>query len=183
MVTANAADAARLTDRMGALRPGALADLVVFRATGSEDAYRAVLQAGTADVALVLVGGRPVYGDATLLEALGTLAEGCEKLPVEICGASKVACLEREIGVDFATLQQANISSYGLFFCGTPPGEPTCIPSRSGEYTGRIEENDLDGDGLINEKDNCPKIFNPVRPMDAGSTGGWRRRRDRRALR
>ena len=32
------------------------------------------------------------------------------------------------------------------------------------------DPNDMDGDGIINDKDNCPTIFNPVRPQDAPKT-------------
>jgi hypothetical protein len=33
-------------------------------------------------------------------------------------------------------------------------------------YTGEVSPGDLDGDGVPNERDNCPKVWNPIRPMD-----------------
>lgn len=55
---------------VGRLVEGALADLAVFTGQGS-DPYRTVLDAGERQVKLVLVGGRPAYGNRTLLAACG----------------------------------------------------------------------------------------------------------------
>jgi hypothetical protein len=54
--------------------------------------------------------------------------------------------------------------------CGVvPSSEPTCIPSRPGQFDGRVViGNDNDGDGITNNIDNCPDVFNPPRPMDGG---------------
>src|SRR5690606_14580765 len=41
-----------------------------------------------------------------------------------------------------------------------------CVPDRNGEYTGMSTNDDVDGDGVSNDADNCQTIFNPVRPMD-----------------
>jgi hypothetical protein len=65
------------------------------------------------------------------------------------------------------------LGSYPLVFCGKPDGEPSCVPSRPGEYDGSPIEGppatgDLDGDGIVDIYDNCRKVFNPVRPMDNG---------------
>ncbi|MBU6162995.1 MAG: thrombospondin type 3 repeat-containing protein, partial [Myxococcales bacterium] len=35
-------------------------------------------------------------------------------------------------------------------------------------YTGTISPSDTDGDGILNGSDNCPAIFNPIRPLDGG---------------
>ena len=56
-----------------------------------------------------------------------------------------------------------------------PPGEPSCTPARavsvggSTTYDGVAREGDEDGDGIEDAADNCPRVFNPVRPMDHGS--------------
>jgi len=169
MVTGAAADALGLSHRIGRLAPGLVADVAVYDGAGATDAFRAVSDAGPADVALVLRAGKPLYGDADLVAALPPGAEGCEVLPETVCGTVKTACVQRETGVPFAALAQANTASYGLFFCGTPPGEPTCIPSRPGEYTGQPTAGDADGDGIADGKDDCPRVFNPVRPVDDGA--------------
>ena len=65
---------------------------------------------------------------------------------------------------------------YPLFFCKdtVPQNEPSCLPARpaavksSTIYTGTITADDKDGDGIPSSQDNCPAIFNPVRPMDGG---------------
>ena len=65
---------------------------------------------------------------------------------------------------------------YPLFFCGAPDNEPTCIPHRgdaeivegSNAYTQGPGTGDVDGDGIADEADNCPNVFNPTRPLDNG---------------
>ena len=169
MVTDAPADALGLTRRIGRLAPGLVADVAVYDGAGEADPFRAVLDAGAEDVALVLRGGRALFGDADLVAALSPGAAGCEVLPQPVCGTLKTVCIQREIGVSFADLAQANPDSYGLFYCGTPPGEPTCIPSRPDQYTGQPTADDTDGDGIANGQDNCPRVFNPVRPVDNGA--------------
>ena len=41
-------------------------------------------------------------------------------------------------------------------------------PSRPGEYDG-VTGSDADGDGVDDASDNCPSLFNPIRPMDNGT--------------
>jgi hypothetical protein len=69
-------------------------------------------------------------------------------------------------------LSSSNNDSYPLFFCTEPPDEPTCVPSRPDEYGGTIllsgPEQDRDGDGINDLLDNCPLVFNPIRPLDEG---------------
>ena len=72
-------------------------------------------------------------------------------------------------------LTGATGSSYGLFYCGAPDSEPSCVPARktsvkgSTIYTGVPSATDSDGDGIPDSGDNCPKVFNPIRPMDGGA--------------
>ena len=75
--------------------------------------------------------------------------------------------MERETGDSYATLAGLNTASYDLFFCAEPGDEPTCEPTRPGEYEGSTAS-DIDGDGVDNGLDNCPEIFNPVRTFDDG---------------
>ena len=61
-------------------------------------------------------------------------------------------------------------ATYPAFFCDVPADEPTCVPARSisvsqsGIYDGTVTSADTDGDGVLNEADNCPRVFNPPRP-------------------
>ena len=56
--------------------------------------------------------------------------------------------------------------TYELFFCGTPANEPSCVPFRPGEFDGTFHPTDQDGDGILDTVDNCPTLFNPLRPID-----------------
>lgn len=165
MVTSNAARIFHVDSVIGSLKETLVADIAIFDASKHVD-ERAVIDAEPPDVVLVLRGGIPLYGDAELVSALNKGEAGCEGL--DVCGRMKRVCAERETG---KTLQLLNTTavSYPLFFCGEPEGEPSCIPFRAGEYTGiPIYGIDDDGDGIPNEQDNCPLIFNPVRPVDNG---------------
>jgi len=80
-----------------------------------------------------------------------------------------------EIGSTYATLSGSNASMYPLFSCGAPPtNEPTCTPSRPNSvsmstiFTGTVSATDSDGDGIPDATDNCPTVWNPIRPMDNG---------------
>ena len=142
-------------------------------------------------------GAIALYGDAGLLAGLpaslhdqyapyyGFTMPLCEN--IEVCGSSKFICPLREswyVVLDpetdeafdpysYQALAAANADSYPLFACEAPEDEPTCVPSRPGEYSGDIPfmgfGRDWDGDGIVNRKDNCPTVFNPIRPMDQGS--------------
>jgi cysteine-rich repeat protein len=171
MVTLWGAQAAKIDDVVGALAPGKVADIAVFSAS-KKDAYRAVIDGHPSDVALVMRGGKTLYGDDAVVTAL---AEGCDGM--DLCGSQKRVCLQSEVGKSLTALETAVGGIYPLFFCDTPEKEPSCTPSRpasvagSTVYTGKISEGDKDGDGIANEKDNCPTVFNPVRPLDQGKQG------------
>lgn len=165
MATSRAARAVGSEGRLGSFVAGAEADVSVFSAPSGRG-YRAIIEGEPKDVALVLRSGLPLYGDAALLEALQATA-GCEAL--DVCGVNKRICVERDTGFSLATLRAAvRPNTIELFACGTPTGEPSCLPFRPGEYTGVGGMNDMDGDGIADDRDNCPTVFNPVRPMDDG---------------
>ncbi len=170
MVTRNAAASVNYEDVLGELRPGAFADIAIFDGTTKKD-HRAVIEGAPETVVLVERSGKALYGDADVVNALAT---GCDALSV--CGASKSICAMSETGKTFDALQTANMSSYAPFFCnGAPPDEPTCTPKRptsvngSTIYTGASTPDDMDGDGIPNSADNCPTVFNPIRPVDNGA--------------
>ncbi len=169
MVTSNAAAVAKMDDKIGVLATGHVADITIFRGNG-DPSYRSVIDAQAADVALVLRGGTVMYGDDALVGALTT---GCDA--ISVCGTDKQVCLASDIGMTLAQLTTAaGASIYPAFQCDTPINEPTCTPQRpaavagSTIYTGAVSQTDRDGDGIPDADDNCPSVFNPVRPMDGG---------------
>lgn len=162
MVTASGARAVGAGDALGRLEPGALGDVLVLDRRGREP-YAAAVSASPQDFMLVLRGGTPLYGRAALLEALA--AGGCE--PLAVCGAAQRVCLG-DSGFDLAAVQAAADATYPLFACDAPPDEPTCVPSRPGEYDGVPTASDRDGDGVPDADDRCPRVFDPPRPLDDG---------------
>ncbi len=142
------------------------------------------------------IGSIALYGDAGLLKSLppslhdlyapdfGIEGSLCE--PLNVCSTEKLVCSLRETwwlvdAIDgdpffnplyLTDLVGENASSYPLYFCDEPPDEPTCVPSRPGEYDGvsiaSAPGKDDDGDGILDPDDNCKKVFNPIRPMDDG---------------
>ncbi|MDF2696646.1 MAG: Metal dependent amidohydrolase, partial [Labilithrix sp.] len=180
MATINGAFAVGAGEAIGMLKPGYLADIAVYDGTSSKD-FRAVIDAGVEDVALVLRGGRAMYGDDALVkDAIWGDPAACETFPEPVCGTAKAACVDvrSSAAPKLGDLLAAGKEYYPAYFCknATPDAEPSCVPSRaasesvkgSSAYTGTPSEDDADGDGIPNAADNCPKIFNPVRPMDSG---------------
>ena len=168
MTTVNAANVTATGDVLGTLAMGRTADIAVFAGHG-KGAFRTVIEAQPADVALVMRGGKILYGDAA---SVGTMLTGCDTL--DVCGTSKEVCLMSEVGMNLAALTTAAKNIYPAFSCTTPVNEPSCSPKRpaavSGStiYTGVASADDTDGDGVPNAMDNCPTVFNPIRPMDGG---------------
>ena len=168
MVTANAAAVTKTDDAIGALAPGKFADIAIFASHGKKP-FRTVLEAQPKDVALVMRGGTVLYGDDALVAAL---AQSCDAL--DVCGSGKRVCTMSEVGKSYADLRAGASAKYPLFACGVPDNEPSCTPTRpaavagSTIYTGAASAADSDGDGIPDAMDNCPHVFNPVRPMDNG---------------
>lgn len=179
MATLNNAKAFMMDDAIGSLAVGLVADIALFDASTKRD-YRAVVGAELDDVVLVLRGGEVLYGDSNVVDALRS---GCDSMD-DVCGATKSVCLQ-ELGTSYAAMQAANSGEYPLFFpgCAEPEHEPTCLPARmhmggmypdasqngSSYYSGMSSADDMDGDGIPDAEDNCPTIFNPIRPLDNGA--------------
>jgi hypothetical protein len=168
MVTKSAAAVTATDDVIGLLEPGRVADIAIFAGHGKT--YRAVLDAEPADVALVMRGGKVLYGDGS---AVGAFAQDCDA--VDVCGTEKRVCLMSEVGKTYAQLQTgAGAAIYPAFVCGAPPKEPSCTPMRptsvnsSTIYTGARTAADGDGDGIASATDKCPSVFDPIRPVDNG---------------
>ena len=162
MATLNGAIAFEAEDLIGSLVAGLVADLAIYDGRNRANPYRAIIDANGGDVALVLRGGLPLYGEATTLEGLGQECDG-----IRVCDRFHAMCTLREFGTELNAIRRATNGAYPLFFCGVPDDEPSCDPFRPGEYDGPTAA-DLDGDGIPNDEDNCPTVFNPIRPIDGG---------------
>jgi cytosine/adenosine deaminase-related metal-dependent hydrolase len=162
MATASAARAVGAERALGRLEVGYLADLVVVRRRGLE-AHSELVTATAPDLELVMRGGKALYGRAELVAAL----DGSDCEPLDVCGAAQRVCTA-DTGLGLAALRAAGEATYPLFFCETPLNEPTCTPSRPGEYDGIPTERDADGDGLLDADDACPRVFDALRPVDGG---------------
>ena len=166
MATRNGALATGTADLIGDLKTGMVADLAVYAAAPGQ-LHRAVIDATTDDVALVVRDGDVIFGEADVVAALDA-GGTCETL--DVCGQSRRVCAMREFGVTYASIAttvSGGTAAYPAVFCATPPMEPTCIPSRpgTGGYSAPAA-GDMDGDGVPDASDNCPTMFNPVRPID-----------------
>ena len=169
MSTINSAIALGIESALGDLKVGLLGDIAIFRATDGRSDYRAVIEADAQDVLLVARAGKILYGDANLI-----VDADCDA--VDVCGSAKKACTQKDTGKNYETI--SGLAKYPLFFCGTPDDEPTCVPQRKRPldttsqnttmYEGAVSAQDSDGDGIPDSEDNCPTIFNPVRPGSGG---------------
>jgi cytosine/adenosine deaminase-related metal-dependent hydrolase len=178
-VTINAAFAIGADRALGQLKAGYVADVALFDGAGKKNPYRAVIEAGVEDTVLVLRAGTALYGDSDLVKEAAVGGPECED--IDVCSIKKKACVKKDLGnKSLADLQTAASSVYPLFFCknAVPTNEPSCLPTRGptrgqpsvSSYSG-ITETDKDGDGVPNATDNCPTVFNPIRPMDDGKQG------------
>ena len=87
MVTGAAARALGVDAFIGAIKVGKRADLLIV-AGDNNDPYAALLAATPAEIGLVLVDGRPLYGDVGV-QAFAP--PECE--PLDLCGADKFVCV------------------------------------------------------------------------------------------
>lgn len=183
MATVEAAEAMGVGDELGRLTTGALADIAVFAGDRGMP-FRTVLEARAEDVVLTMVGGRALYGDATLLKDL--LPAHCE--PLDVCGRDKLVCaadpdvqggqtslvevkdkLQKVIAGALADdsakpdFQEAFAYAYQLhplFQCGAE-AEAALRCGFKGDNVNTPGKTDGDGDGVPDDTDKCPSIFDP----------------------
>jgi hypothetical protein len=100
MATAVPAKLARIADQIGSLEAGKKADFIVLSVRIDPKAKKPldpVAKATPAEVRLVVVGGEPLYGDASLLAAL--LPRNARLDHLEVCGADKAVYLGQSAAV------------------------------------------------------------------------------------
>lgn len=169
MVTVDAARVLGVGDRLGRLEAGYEADVAIFAKDG-RTLHQAVVEAADEDVVMVIRDGQPLLGDAELIDGLVSAGaiDGCASF--DQCSRQRRVCvgLDTKGEVDLTALREvAEDSSYPLFACeGDTVSEPTCVPSRPGQYDGQPTKDDADGDGIADTADNCPARFNPPRPLE-----------------
>lgn len=99
MVTVNPAKAIGWDNRVGKVLPGYLADLVVFERRDSKDPYRNLVLSTEKDLKLSILGGKPRYGDLSLLKKFGV------RVPETITVAKKKKGLDMlEPGVQYGDI-------------------------------------------------------------------------------
>ncbi|MFO0557196.1 MAG: amidohydrolase family protein [Polyangiales bacterium] len=105
-------DGARVLDRqsnIGSIEPNKYADLMVIPDYGC-DAYSSLVDALASDIAFVMVGGKPLYGDPAIMRALPAAAQaGCENTTV--CGSTRVACVSVPGGANGTDQTLASITT------------------------------------------------------------------------
>lgn len=100
MATTNAAKLVRLHKRLGSLEKGFLADVLVLRPSSAnhseKDSYWTVTHSAAEDVTLVMVGGKALYGDPSIMKQLTRMETPLES--IEICGVQKSIFFVEEFG-------------------------------------------------------------------------------------
>ena len=109
MVTVNAAKAFWMQDKIGALEEGKLGDILVLKANNS-DAYENLLSASMKDIELLVLAGKPIYGEIRFADLFGLPGDN---LPA---GFSRIQVGKREMFVagDPAGLYRTVRSKVGL---------------------------------------------------------------------
>ncbi len=89
------AQLAKVDDKIGSIKAGLYADLLLIKKSDL-DAYRSLLLANPSDVRLVIVNGIPVYGD---LDLMNNVHRGHSLQPLQVCGSQKALFIEPVAGV------------------------------------------------------------------------------------
>ncbi len=89
MATKNSAIILGLSDKIGTIKKGMLADIFAVRGPRSAP-YDTLVASSAKDVALTMVGGKALYGDVSL-RAIGAGGASCEDF--DSCGTPKFVCV------------------------------------------------------------------------------------------
>ncbi len=173
MATAASADAVGVGDKVGRLAVGYVADFQIVSGDITKPSHSAI-EAGPNETALVVIGGKPQYGEAKLLDALVDTAL-CDDVPL-CAGVTKKVCV-RAVAADDTlpaltkklsdalVAAKAKAAVADQFEFEVAPFARCVLPFTcklgNDAYTGKATTGDSDGDGTPDTKDNCPTLFNP----------------------
>ncbi|HEY6389715.1 MAG TPA: amidohydrolase family protein [Bryobacteraceae bacterium] len=107
MVTTNPARLAGLSDRIGALAPGMMADFIVLPKVGSSP-LNALLDSKPASIKLVVVGGTPLLGTAGDMQKF---PDAKNTDTTTVCGQQKVLNIRQDTGGDSWTAIESRLTS------------------------------------------------------------------------
>ena len=98
MVTVYPAQLAGLSDKIGTLKAGLYADLLLIRKNGTNaksgaNAYATLVHSSPGDVRLVMINGTPVYGDVDLMRAI---SHDGQLESISVCGKNKLLHIESD---------------------------------------------------------------------------------------
>lgn len=194
MVTIN--PATLLDAPLGDIKPGLVADLVLFRVAPREkplqkDIYGLMITSSLQDVDMVLRAGVPVYGDSELLAEVIKAQPGvwdtftdatiAGKLTNKVINTVNQTSGRYPQAMHFADLEAVNKNNAGLIpdvdkeACPLPvrPLNKLANPAYEVPYPSLSPAEDKDQDGIKDSADNKKEIFNPVRPVDNGTQLNW----------
>jgi hypothetical protein len=153
MATADAAAALGFGSELGRLREGYVGDVLVVRGDRGNP-FAAVTRGEPDDVFAVFRGGRFIFG-LDELEGLPAPLPDSSCFTRAECGRTWSLC-DVPVHVD-GTEFLSGLEALGGFFLGC--GElPSCGPSLAGLD---VTPDDIDGDGVPDDADLCPAVFDP----------------------
>jgi hypothetical protein len=196
MMTSNAAKSLGVFDQIGSITPGKLADILLLSGD-RRNPYAAVVEANTTDVRGVFIDGALQMGDQDIYNTDIARNEFCEV--ISMCETDKIICV-KDIAGEPNRFDRADWARFGFYDvvnyvetlvqnqmpAGISPEleyayvvHPLfeCIPTfdcalGNETVSGERVTEDLDGDGVNNESDNCPSIYNPQQSnLDGDPTG------------
>jgi hypothetical protein len=85
-------------------------------------------------------------------------------LPQRTCATNAAAC-QADADCTIATFPKCSTYSHQCVSASCPVAASV---NGSNIYDGVPKPGDMDGDGIPDDEDNCPRVFNPIRPMDNG---------------
>jgi 3D (Asp-Asp-Asp) domain-containing protein len=168
MVTKNAAEITGFGDNLGSLQRGFIADFVVYDKNGYEG-YDVPIMSDPEHIAMVFKNGRLMLGNAVFTANIPEANSGSDDVTVGT--TLKRLYLTKETGISWSSILQRNL--YPVQTTGPSVSEVTIHPERpltaQATYDGISVADDYDGDGITNQIDLAPRVFNPARAIDTYS--------------
>lgn len=166
MTTSEAARAVGLDGVIGSLAEGMMADIAVYEY--SETPYQPIVDGEPTSTILTVVHGKALYGHPDLMGPLVADNALCEA--ASACDEDRLFCVREttydsgytELETDLQTaLDQENVGD-GYEYTKELLGLWLCEDNRADCDISTRTETDADGDGILDESDNCPASYNPM---------------------